>query len=170
MRTLLFILLAATLGVSSAVLAACGNRNGLLPQSNANALKHSVDEVGAAVSRKDCARATTALQQAQDRADKLPASVNPRLRRAIDDGLSQLVQDVEAECTKTTPTQTTQTDTVPTQTTTTPTNTTPTQTEPPNTGTTDTGTTTTDQTQSTPDQTGGTPPGQAKKQSKKAQG
>jgi hypothetical protein len=158
MRKLLFIVLAAALGLSSGVLAACGNRNGLLPQSSANGLKHSVDAVAAAVSRKDCARATTALQEAQSRADSLPASVNPRLRRAIDDGLSRLVQDVEAECTKTTSTQTTQTETVPTETTTTPTQTTTTPTE--TTTTPQPGTTTPDQTQSTPNQTGGTSPGQ----------
>jgi hypothetical protein len=165
MRTLLLILLTAALGLSSGVLAACGNRNGLIPPSNANALKHSVDAVGAAVSRKDCARATTALQEAQNRADNLPANVNPKLRRAIDDGLSQLVQDVEAECTKTTSTQQTQTETVPTETTTTPTETTTTPTET----TTTQPETTTDQTQSTPDQTGGTPSGKAKKQRRSAQ-
>ena len=168
MRKLLLILLAAALGLSSGLLAACGNRNGLLPQSNANGLKHSVDAVAAAVSRKDCARATTALQEAQNRADSLPSNVNPRLRRAIDDGLSRLVQDVETECTKTTSTQTTQTETVPTETTTTPTQTTTTPTETPT--TTQPGTTTPDQTQSTPDQTGGTPPGQAKKRSGSVQG
>jgi hypothetical protein len=166
MRTLLLILVTAALGLSSGILAACGNRNGLLPPSNANALKHSVDQVGAAVSRKDCARATTALQEAQNRADNLPANVNPKLRRAIDDGLSQLVQDVEAECTTTTSTQRTQTETVPTETTTTPTETITTPTE---TTTTPPQPTTPDQTQTTPDQTGGTPPGQAKKKPRSAQ-
>jgi hypothetical protein len=166
MRTLLLILLATALGLSSGVLAACGNRNGLLPPSNANGLKHSVDAVAAAVSRKDCARATTALQEAQNRADNLPANVNPKLRRAIDDGLSQLVQDVEAECTKTTPTQRTQTETVPTETTTTPTETATTPTETTTTPQTDT--TPTDQTPTTSNQTGGTPSGQLKKQRRSA--
>jgi hypothetical protein len=168
MRKLLLIVLTAALGLSSGLLAACGNRNGLLPQSNANGLKHSVDDVAAAVSRKDCARATTALQEAQDRADSLPSNVNPRLRRAIDDGLSRLVQDVEAECTKTTSTQTTQTDTVPTETTTTPTQTT--TTPPESTPTTPPAPTPPGQTQTTPNQTGGTPPGQAKKKSGSVQG
>jgi hypothetical protein len=159
MRTLLITLLTAALGLSGGILAGCGDRNGLLPPSDANRLKASVDRVGAAVSRKDCARATTALQQAQTRADNLPATVDPKLRRAIDDGLSQLVQDVEAECATTTSTQRTQTETVPTETTTTPTATT---TTPAETNTTQTNTTTTDQTPSTPDQTGGTPSGQQK--------
>ena len=167
MRTLLLILLAAALGVSSAVLAACGNRNDLLPQSNADALKHSVDQVGAAVGRKDCARATTALQEAQTRADNLPATVDPKLRRAIDDGLSQLVQNVEAECTKTTSTQRTQTETVPTETTTTPTET---ATTPPPTTTTPPPETTPAQTETTPDETGGTPPGQRRLRGKRKKG
>jgi hypothetical protein len=166
MRTLLISILAAALGLSSGLLAGCGNRNGLLPQTDANGLKHAIDQVGSAVARRDCARATTSLQEAQNRADGLPGDVDPKLRRAIDDGLSQLVQDVERECsTTTTSTQRTQTDTVPTQTTTTPTDTT---TTPPNTATTPPDTTTTpDHTPTTPDQTGGTPPGQQKKQARR---
>ena len=162
MRKLLITLLAGALGLSSGVLAACGNRNGLIPRTNAEALKHSLDKVAAAAGRHDCARATTALEEAQTRAFNVPASVNPKLRNNIDEGLSRLVQDVDAKCrTTTTSTQTTQTDTVPTVTNTTPTDTT--TTNPPETTPTQTQTTPTVEPPSTPDQTGGTPPGQAKK-------
>jgi hypothetical protein len=120
-----------------------------------------VDKVASAVGRRNCARATTALREAQDRADNLPGSVDPKLRRNIDDGLSQLVTNVESQCsTTTTSTQTTQTQTVPTQTETTPTETTPppTETTPP-----PTETTPNVEPPSNNDQTGGTSPGQLKK-------
>jgi hypothetical protein len=148
--------MAAALGLSSALLVACGDRNNLIPRSDADKLKSNVDAVAAATARKNCARATTALQQAQDTADNLPSSVDPKLRRKIDAGLSQLVQNVEAECSRTTTTATTNTTPTTTETTPTFTETTPTTTAttPPTTDTTS---------QPTPPSsngTGGTSPGQ----------
>ena len=162
MRPVLLTLLAAALGLSSALLVACGDHNNLIPRSDANKLKASVDSVAAAAARKNCASATTALQRAQETADNLPSSVDPKLRRNIDDGLSRLVQNVEAECSQTTSTATnttpTTTETTPTTTETTPTTT---ETTPPPTDTTQ------QPAPPTTDQTGGTSPGQGKKRSPK---
>jgi hypothetical protein len=148
--------MAAALGLSSAFLVACGDRNNLIPRSDADKLKSNVDAVASATARKNCARATTALQRAQETADNLPSSVDPKLRRNIDAGLSRLVQNVESECSKTTTTATTNTTPTTTETTPTFTETTPTSTTTPP--------PTTDTTSQPPppgtNGTGGTSPGQ----------
>lgn len=126
MRSLLVVLTAAALGLSSALLVACGDRNGLIPPTAADALNADLDEASSAVDSHECKRAQQALAKALDRADGLPPSVDPRLRENLAKGLAHASERVGVGCRRKTPTVTTPTETVPPPTT--PPEPTPTQT------------------------------------------
>jgi hypothetical protein len=148
-------LLALALGVAAALAVGCGDRSNLIPQSDAQALKNDLAELKQAVGGGDCAAAQAALDRAKRDALALPANVDRRLRRRINQQIAALQESVPKDCrsaqtTETTPT--TPTDTTPTETTPTTTETTPTATE-----TTPTTTTPTTPTETTPPPTDTTP-------------
>ncbi len=161
------LLLAVVLGVLSAGLVACGNSSKLLPAGDAAAMDNALANVSDATAAGDCAKATSALHDAQQAYASLPASVDPLLSARIRDGLAQLANTVPDQCkaTSATPappvtststgTSTTSTPTTTTTTTTTPTTTTTTPT------TTTTSPTTTQTTPTTPGNPGGASPDQA---------
>ncbi|MDQ6749863.1 MAG: hypothetical protein M3Z33_03790 [Actinomycetota bacterium] len=156
MRRVIPLLLAAALGLSAAFFVACGDRNNLIPSSNADAINSKLDSVGAAAARGRCGRARAAASAAQDEAQKLPDKVDPKLRSTLDDGLRRVASQADHQCTQSTAsTQSTatthSTETTPPTTTEVPTTTT--NTEPP------TITTDTTPTQANPDDTGGVAPG-----------
>ena len=154
MRTLLLALIAAALGVSSAFLVACGDRNDLIPRSDADAINSDLDQASSLFDQQQCRASQRAIGRAQIRAGRLPSEVDSELRQTLGENLQTVLDKIRAQCGKTQTTQTTQTTaTTPTTTATTPTTTTttpPTTTAPPTTQT-----TTTDSGDS-----GGTPPGQ----------
>lgn len=120
MRSLLVVLAAAALGLSSALLVACGDRNHLIPATAADALNSDLDQASSALDAQECRRARRALAQALGRADNLPPSVDPQLRANLAKGLSHASERVRAGCRRKTPTVTTPTETTPPPTTTTP--------------------------------------------------
>jgi hypothetical protein len=138
MRFLLICLLAGSLGIASALLVACGDRNDLIPKSNADAIKSQVDSVEAAAAARRCEQAKRAVLRAQQEGERLPDDVDRELRANVDDALARLGAVVQRTCTQTTPTQTTTQETF-----TTPPETTRETTQAPttDTGTTETGTT-----------------------------
>jgi hypothetical protein len=152
MRRAAAILLALSLGLSSAFLVACGDRNKLLPQSDASAINAKLDSVASAVAARDCTGALDAVTAAERQAQSLPSNVDPKLQATLKANLEHVASRAQAACTQSTqtkstvsttstPTQTTATETTQTETTTTQTtHTSPpsTNTSPP-TGTTDTG-------------------------------
>jgi hypothetical protein len=159
MRTLLLALTAAALGVSSAFLVACGDRNDLIPGGDAAAMQSDLDRAQDACSRKDQGAALAAVGRAQSRAGDLPSTVDAALRKTLGENLDSARSSVASGC-KTQSTQTTQsTATTPTTTETTPTTTTDT-TPTTQTTTTETTTTTAPPTTATTDtgDSGGTPP------------
>ena len=113
MRSLLVVLAATALGLSSALLVACGDRNRLIPPTAADALNSDLDEASSALDAQECQRARRALAQALDRADNLPPSVDPQLRANLARGLSHASERVRADCRRKTPTVTTPTETAP---------------------------------------------------------
>ena len=119
MRSLLVVLAAAALGLSSALLVACGDRNRLIPPTAADALNADLDAASSALDDQQCRRARRALAKALDRADNLPSSVDPQLRANLAKGLSHASERVTAGCRRKTPTVTTPTETAPPPTTTT---------------------------------------------------
>jgi hypothetical protein len=141
------LLLALLLGGATAFVVACGSdRSGLIPASDAGTLTSALDRVASATRSGECAAAGQALSRAQGAVIRLPASVDPRLKRRLQSGIDNLRKRVPEDCQKTTSTQTeaptttqapetqtetTQTDT--TQTETTQTETTDTETTPPDT-------------------------------------
>src|ERR1700704_2039618 len=146
MRRAVAILLALSLGLSSAFLVACGDRNKLLPQSDASAINSKLDSVASAVAAHNCTTAQDAVNAAERQAQSLPSTVDRKLQATLQANLEHVATVAQAACTQstqttpkttsipTTPTtQTTQTTTPPT-----PPPTTTTQ-PPPTTGTTDTG-------------------------------
>jgi hypothetical protein len=162
MRTLLLALIAAALGVSSAFLVACGDRNDLIPRSDADAINSDLDQASSLYDQEECRASQAAVIRAEGRADRLPSDVDSSLRRTLAENLQTALDKIRAQCGKTQSTQTTQTTaTTPTTTTTAPTTTT----TPPTTTTTTPPTTTTapPTTQTTTTESGdsgGTPPGQ----------
>jgi cobalamin biosynthesis Mg chelatase CobN len=152
MRRAVAILLALSLGLSSAFLVACGDRNKLLPQSDASAINAKLDSVAAAVAAHNCTGALDAVSTAERQAQSLPGNVDPKLQATLRANLEHVATRAQAACTQSTQTKstvsttTTSTPTTATQTTQTETTTTQTtQTSPPTTdtgpttGTTDTG-------------------------------
>jgi GTPase involved in cell partitioning and DNA repair len=146
MRRAAAILLALSLGLSSAFLVACGDRNKLLPQSDASAINAKLDSVSSAVAARNCIAAQDAVNAAERQAQSLPSNVDSKLQATLQANLEHVASSARSACTQstqtkstvstaTTPTQTTQSETTQTQTTTTQT----TDTNPP---TTDTGSTT----------------------------
>jgi hypothetical protein len=143
--------LAFLLGVATAALVACGGGSSdkLLSQTSADRIKNDLADVRNAIDQQDCQAAESALQDLNRDLDRLPSSVDRRLRRNLRQGYNKLAQRVPIDCeqptttTETTPTTTettpTTTETTPTTTETTPTTTetTPTTTTPPETTTTD---------------------------------
>jgi hypothetical protein len=161
MRWLPILLVAAALGVASSFLVACGDRNGLLPSSAADAINSDLDQASSLVDAQDCRRAQAAVVDAQATAAELPRTVDADLRSTLGDNLDHVLSRVRADCgkttstqktTPTTPTQTQPTTTQETTTETVPTTTTTAPTQPPETTTTEGGS-------PGPGSSGGTPAG-----------
>jgi hypothetical protein len=163
----LSLLLALVLGAGCALLVACGSADNphLLSAARADRLNGELDDVRNAVDGGDCATARQAVQRLSDEVTSLPADTDPRLRRRLQEGASNLARRAVADCansqttptvTETTPTVTettqTQTETQTTETQTNPDTQTQTTTTPTETTTTPSDTTT------TPDSGGSTAP------------
>jgi hypothetical protein len=158
-------LVAAGLGLSAAAFVACGDTNGLLANEQAGQLSDTLDAVSVAVEGGRCASAVRQAAELQDALDKLPSTVDAKLRRSLQEGAATVAARAQNDCrpgtttkAKTTPKTDTgpvTTETLPTTTTTAPTTpTTPTTTTPPTTPTTPT-TTTPPTTPTTPTNPGG---------------
>jgi hypothetical protein len=153
MRRAVAILLALSLGLSSAFLVACGDRNKLLPQSDASAINDKLDSVSSAVAAHNCTTARDAINAAERQAQSLPSTVDAKLQATLQANLEHVATVAQAACTQstqttpkttsipTTPSTPTTQPTTPTTEPTTPTTQPPTTQPPPppTTGTTDTG-------------------------------
>jgi hypothetical protein len=167
MQTLIRLLVAALLGVATAVLVSCGSSGtGLIPSASAGPLQKDFEAVAAAATSGNgsCTATEAALGKTEQDFLALPASIDRGLHARLQAGISNLHKVALAMCgrpastaTATTATQTTTTQTT-TSTETTPTTTTSTTTTP--TGTT-TPTTTTP-----PSQSGGTEAGEGEAEEK----
>ena len=93
------ILVALALGLASAFLVACGDRNKLLPQSDASAINGQLDSVASAVAAHDCSAATDAINAARLQAENLPSKVDSKLRRDLQANLEQVASNARAQCT-----------------------------------------------------------------------
>jgi cell division protein FtsN len=151
MRSALPYVLALVLGVSAAVLAACGSssddRKEFIPQRSADRLSSALSDVRSAVDDGDCEAAASAIARARGVLVNLPSAVNDDLVTRLRQGLDNLEEVAPQECEQQdtqTQTQETTTTTAPEETTpeettateTTPTDTTTTETTPPDTTTT----------------------------------
>src|SRR5947209_4930204 len=151
MRRTAAISLALALGLASAFLVACGDRNNLIPPSDASAINAKLDSVASAVAAHDCTTALDAVNAAERQSESLPGKVDPKLQATLQANLEHVAGRAQASCNRTQSTQTkstVSTTTTPSQTTeSTPTTTTeaPPTTEttttqaPPTSATTDTG-------------------------------
>jgi len=136
MRRALPHLLALTLGVSAALLAACGSTtSGGIPRGDASVIKGQLEDVRQRVNDGQCDGLASQLRDVDQAIDGLPRSVDARLVSSLRDGADKLQNTAISECnlnnspTETTTTPTT-TETTPTVTETTPTETVPTETVP----------------------------------------
>lgn len=162
MRSVVKLLPLALLGLAAALLVACGDRNGLLSDSQAGSLQDALAAVESACASGDSGRAAVAARSFADRVEALPAGeVDRQLVGNLRDGASTLEELIPSTCTgaatTTTPTVTTTTPTEPTTTTTTPTTTAPTEPTTPTTPTTPPPTEPTTPTEPPADPGGGSP-------------
>jgi hypothetical protein len=161
------LLLVFALGLGAAFLVSCGGDDSkLIPASDAQRIKDSVDAVQAAVANgtASCAEADDAAGRARQVVIDFPKSVDPRLRDRLLRGIARLRTRAGVECREQTGTQTTEVPTVstPVETVTQPPETTTqspdTTTAPPDTTTAPPGTTQPSAT-TAPGGTGGATPG-----------
>src|SRR5229473_3283784 len=116
MRRAVAILLALSLGLSSAFLVACGDRNKLLPQSDASAINAKLDSVASAVAARNCTAALDAVTAAEGRAQSLPGNVDPKLQATLQANLEHVGTVAQAACTQSTQTRPRTTPSTPTTT------------------------------------------------------
>lgn len=163
MRHALRLALAGSLGLTTALLMACGGGGGanLIPSGNAGPLKDDFQAVATAVGNGDCPGASAAVRKARSDLLSLPSTVDGALKERLRQGVDNLAARAPIQCTQTTTASTASTATTVTSTpttTSTPTATTDTQTTPTSTTTTPTTptpTTPTPTTQTTPPSNGG---------------
>jgi hypothetical protein len=118
-RGLVFVL-ALLLGMSTAVLAACGGggtKSGV-PSASAGELKSQITDVGQAVDDGRCEDVPGQLKQVDEGIDQLPQTTDRQLVNALRDGAEHLRSTALEECeeTETTTTETTTTETTTTET------------------------------------------------------
>ena len=113
--------LALLLGMSSALLAACGGGSGTksgIPSASAGELKSQITDVGQAVDSGRCDEVQGQLRQVDEGINQLPKTTDDELVSALRDGADRLRRVAIDECdpdngTQTTTTQTDTTETVP---------------------------------------------------------
>lgn len=165
MRLATALLLAAALGLASAFLVACGDRNSLIPRGDAASINSDLSSASSNFAAQECRRAFGNLASAKQKADALPGSVDAKLRANVSENISVVDAKVHQQCGKGQPTTPTQTQATQATQATQPTTT---ATTPPPTATTAPPPTTTTSTPPPPTAGGNSggllPPGQAKKQ------
>jgi hypothetical protein len=139
------VLLAGLLGVSAALLVACGSSGkGLIPTANAGPLQSDFEAVAQAAESGEgnCTATEAAIQKTESDFADLPSTVDAGLHKTLNVGIANLRRRALALCaqplsqttsttkTSTTPTTATSTQTTPAPTTTTHTETSPTATTP----------------------------------------
>jgi hypothetical protein len=153
------LLCAGLLGVSAALLVACGSSGkGLIPSANAGPLQRDFEAVAQAAQSGEgsCTATEAALEKTESDFAALPATVDAGLRKTLGVGIANLHHRALALCAQQFPQVTSTTKTSAPTTTTTSTQTTPTTT-PTHTETTTTPTTTTPTTPTPTTPGGGTP-------------
>jgi len=108
--------LALLLGMSAALLAACGGGSGTksgIPSASAGELKSQITDVGQAVDSGRCDEAQGQLRQVDEGIDQLPKTTDDQLVSALRDGADRLRRVAVDECDPDNGTQTTTTQTTP---------------------------------------------------------
>lgn len=119
MPAVLRLLLAALLGVTAALLVACGGSGkGLIPEANAGPLRGDFEAVAQAAQSGNgsCTGTETALAKTEGDLRTLPASVDAGLRSRLQQGVSNLRHRALEMCSESVPTVTTATTAPTTQT------------------------------------------------------
>jgi len=108
--------LALLLGMSAALLAACGGASGTksgIPSASAGELKSQITDVGQAVDSGRCDEVPGQLRQVDEGIDQLPKTTDDQLVSALRDGADRLRRVAVDECDSDNGTQTTTTQTTP---------------------------------------------------------
>src|SRR2546429_9927885 len=105
MRRAAAISLALALGLASAFLVACGDRNNLIPPSAASAINGKLDSVSSAVAAHDCTTALDAANAAERQAQSLPSKVGPKPQRTLQANPEHLAGTAQARGTQRTTTK-----------------------------------------------------------------
>jgi hypothetical protein len=85
--------------VATLLLSGCGSSNpNLIPQDRADALIRQVDDVASRTSDSDCSGAKDALRDARNQVAELPASVDRKLKRNLNEWLDQIAGKIDTDC------------------------------------------------------------------------
>jgi len=111
-------LLALVLGMSTAMLAACGggSTKGGIPSASAGELKSQITDVGQAVDGGRCDEVPGQLRQVDQGIEQLPGTTDDQLVSALRDGADRLRREAIDECEADSTTETTTTETTPEET------------------------------------------------------
>src|SRR5919206_3114503 len=93
--------LALGLLVAAFPLAGCGSDNPeLIPQTRADALTSTVDQISAACDDHDTAKAKAAVTAANQQVSELPRRVDAKLRKNLQDWLTHIDDRLDRDCKK----------------------------------------------------------------------
>ena len=87
------------LALAALLLSGCGRENPrLIPQTQAQALTDTVDQIAQSTGAEDCTGAQRAVQQARGQVAELPRRVDAELRANINDWLDHITEEVPKDC------------------------------------------------------------------------
>jgi outer membrane biosynthesis protein TonB len=87
------------LALAALLLSGCGRENPrLIPESRAQALTDTVDQIAQRTDAEDCTGAQRAVQQARGEVAELPRRVDADLRANLNDWLEHIAEEVPKDC------------------------------------------------------------------------
>ncbi|HYM59083.1 MAG TPA: hypothetical protein VES79_14055 [Solirubrobacteraceae bacterium] len=87
------------LALATLLLSGCGRENPrLIPQTRAEALTDTVDQIARRTDAEDCTGAQRAVQRARGQVAELPRRVDAELRANINEWLDHLADEVPKDC------------------------------------------------------------------------
>lgn len=91
-------ILAAALGFAVSFVVACGGGSGLLSGDQSDALNSQADQISAAVQSGNCGAAVNASAVLGNDVQTLPVTLNPTLRRNLNQGASTIAELARKDC------------------------------------------------------------------------
>ena len=92
------VLVPCALGLLAAFLVSCGDTSKLIPGDDAAAINQNIDAASGASGDGRCSRAAAAVDRAETHVQRLPSSVDSKLRADLEQGIARLRAAAATEC------------------------------------------------------------------------